>query len=56
MTKEELAGVIRAFASAAIAYAAGKGWLNGLDPVAQGALAGAVATVIAAWSVKAKRA
>lgn len=57
MTKEELAGVVRAFASAAIAFAAGKGWLTGLDPVAQGALAGAVATVvIAAWSVKAKRA
>lgn len=56
MTKEELAGVVRTFASAALAFAAGKGWLAGIDLATQTALATAVATVIAAWSVKAKRA
>ena len=55
MTKEELAGVVRTFTSAALAFAAGKGWLAGIDLETQMALATAVAAVIAAWSVKAKR-
>jgi hypothetical protein len=55
MTKEELAGVVRTFASAALAFAVGKGWLAGIDLATQSALAGAIATTIAAWSVKAKR-
>lgn len=55
MSREELSGVVRAFAAAAIAFASGKGWLVGVDPAAQAALAGAVATLVASWSVKAKR-
>jgi hypothetical protein len=55
MTKEEIEGVIRTFTSAALAFAAGKGWLAGLDLATQTAIAGAIATAIAAWSVQAKR-
>jgi len=55
MSKEELAGVVRTFAGAALAFATAKGWLAGLDLATQAALATAIATVIAAWSVNAKR-
>ena len=56
MNKVELAGVVRAFVSVILAFAAGKGWLTGVDLDMQMALATAIATLVAAWSVKAKRA
>jgi hypothetical protein len=50
MTKEELAGVVRAIAAA-------KGWLPGIDDATKELLLAAVSTaLVAAWSVKAKRA
>lgn len=56
MTQKEIAGVVRTFATAALVFASAKGWLGGIDATTQAALATAIATTVAAWSVKAKRA
>ena len=57
MTKEELAGVVRAIAAAGFGIAAAKGWLPGIDDATKELLVATISTVLVAiWSVKAKRA
>lgn len=56
MTKEEIAGIVRALVAAGVAVAVSKGWIVGDDATVE-ALVVALSTIgVAFWSVKAKRA
>jgi outer membrane lipoprotein SlyB len=52
MNKDEIYGVARAFLGVFGGFAVARGWV---DSESAAALAGAIATLVAAWSIKSKR-
>ena len=55
MTKEEIAGIVRALVAAGVAVAVSKGWLVGDDVTIEALTVGLSTLGVAIWSVKAKR-